>query len=371
MVGGGIVGCALAYGLLEHGKRVLVLDGGDCDPRASKANFGLVGAYGKGYGAPRYQQLSRESVALWPEFAASLLDETGIDVEYENDGCVHFCLSPTDFEQEAEFLSAWNAQAPDVDPGSRMIERSELEKLLPGTRLGREVVGAGIGASDGHCNPLKLLRALHQAISSRGAAIAGNHSVTMIKPRQDGTFEIHAQTPIGPRCFEAGQLVVAAGLGSTPLGAMVELNVPLLPQRGQLLVTERLDPILRLAASGLRQTRDGTVMIGVSHEEVGMDLGTSTFTAKKMAGRALRILPDLGAARLVRHWSCLRIITPDEHPVYAESSRFPGAWIALCHSGITLAAVHAGPVARELARGRLPENFEFFHHRRFDVSQVI
>lgn len=371
IVGGGIVGCALAYGLLDHGKRVLVLDGGDCDPRASKANFGLVGAYGKGDGAPRYQQLSRESVTLWPDFAAALRDETGIDVEYENDGCLHFCLSDADFEREAESLASWNAQTPDVDSCSRMIERSALEKLLPGTQLGREVVGAGVGVADGHCNPLKLLRALLQAIGSRGGAVAGNHHVTEIDPRLDGSFHVHARTPLGPRCFQTGQVIIAAGLGSTPLGAMVALEVPLRPQRGQLLVTERLDPILRLPASGIRQTRDGTVMIGVSHEEVGMDLGTTTFTATTMTRRALRILPDLALARLVRHWSCLRIITPDEHPVYAESSTFPGAWIALCHSGITLAAVHAGPVARELSRGVLPAHFDFFHHRRFDVSQVI
>ncbi|WP_222945021.1 NAD(P)/FAD-dependent oxidoreductase [Paraburkholderia sp. 31.1] len=371
IVGGGVVGCALAHGMLGRGKRALVLDGGDCDPRASKANFGLVGAYGKGYGAPRYQQLSRESVALWSAFATALHDETGIDVEYENDGCLRFCLSEADFEEEAAFLASWNAQSPKIDPCSRMIDRSVLERLLPGTRLGREVVGAGIGVADGHCNPLKLLRALQQAIELRGGTLAGNHTVSKIEPCPDGSFRVHVQTSTGPRCFETGQLIIAAGLGSTALGAMVALDVPLRPLRGQLLVTERLDPILRLPASGIRQTRDGTVMIGVSHEEVGMDLGTTTFTAAKMTKRALRILPDLAMARLVRHWACLRIITPDEHPVYAQSSTYPGAWIALCHSGITLAAVHAGPVADALARNVLPENFEFFHHRRFDVSQVI
>ncbi|MEM5312598.1 FAD-dependent oxidoreductase [Paraburkholderia sp. JHI869] len=371
IVGGGVVGCALAYGMLARGKRALVLDGGDSDPRASKANFGLVGSYGKGYGAPRYQQLSRESVALWAGFAADLREETGIDVEYENDGCLHFCLSDADYEEEAKFLANWNAQSPDADPCSHMIDRSALERLLPGTRLGAEVVGAGIGAADGHCNPLSLLRALQQAIGLRGGSLVGNHTVSQIEPIPDGSFRVRVRTPDGSRCFETEQLIIAAGLGSTSLGAMVGLDVPLRPQRGQLLVTERLDSILRLPASGIRQTRDGTVMIGVSHEEVGMDLGTTTFTAARMTRRALRILPDLALASLVRHWACLRIITPDEHPVYAQSSMYPGAWIALCHSGITLAAVHAGPVADALSRDALPENFEFFHHRRFDVSQVI
>jgi glycine/D-amino acid oxidase-like deaminating enzyme len=151
---------------------------------------------------------------------------------------------------------------------------------------------------------------------------------------------------------------------------MVGLDVPLRPQRGQLMVTERLAPLLPLPASGIRQTGEGTVMIGLTQEEVGFDISTTSAAAAQMSRRALQVLPDLAGARLVRQWSCLRIMTPDGCPVYAESADYPGAWIALCHSGVTLASFHAGPLANCLRSARLDSRLNFFHHERFDVSSI-
>ncbi len=369
VAGGGIVGAALAYGLRGGGKRVLVLDGSDGDARAAKANFGLVGALGKGFGAPAYQRLSRESVALWPEFAAQLFDETGIDVEYENRGCLRYCVSDAEFLQHSERLGRWNAQVPDEPAWARMIDRAELERLLPGARLGSTVCGAAIGDSDGHVNPLKLLRAVLQAFISKGGRVIGNSPVSSIRPRDHGGFNVVAKGG----SFDCEQVIVAAGLGATPLAEMVGLEMPVRPQRGQVLVTERLDPVLHLPASAIRQTRDGTVMIGVSQEEVGMNLDTTTAVAARMTKRAVSILPDLAKVNLVRHWACLRVLTPDGLPIYAQSTTCPGAWAATCHSGVTLAAMHAGPVARAIASStvQLPSNLQPFHSRRFNVSKAI
>jgi glycine/D-amino acid oxidase-like deaminating enzyme len=131
-----------------------------------------------------------------------------------------------------------------------------------------------------------------------------------------------------------------------------------------------LAPFLPIPASGLRQTGEGTVMIGVTQEEVGFDLSTTSDAAARMARRALQILPDLAKARLVRQWSCLRIMTPDGAPVYASSRLYPGAEIALCHSGVTLASFHAGAYARALASGSLPNSLNVFHHDRFNLQKV-
>jgi glycine/D-amino acid oxidase-like deaminating enzyme len=371
VVGGGIVGSCLAYGLLSCGARVLVLDGADSDLRAAKANFGLVGVQGKGTGAPAYQLLSRRSVALWPAFAATLYAETGIDVEYRNNGCLAFCTSEAEFVTRETRLARLNADLPDHAPSTRMLDRAALESLLPGTRLGPKVWGAGLGMDDGHANPLKLLRAVQQSILDRGGDLLGNHAVTRIDPGINGGFKVLAQGPHGTCTFETAKVIISAGLGSATLGAMVGLDVPLRPQRGQILVTERLAPLLAIASGNIRQTHDGTVMIGTTQEEVGMDLRTTTSAASRMSRLAIEILPDLEHVKLVRQWSSLRIMTPDGFPVYAQSTAYPGAWIALCHSGITLAAYHAGPLAEALAQSRLPADFDFFHPGRLHVSKAI
>jgi glycine/D-amino acid oxidase-like deaminating enzyme len=366
VIGGGMVGAAVAYGLTNDHTRVLVLDGGDTDFRAAKANFGLVWVQGKGCGNPAYQRLSHEAAQLWPLFADQLTDETGIRLDYECKGGLNFCVGESQWEARRARLSQWHREMPEREPCTEMLDRSALQKLLPGVRLGDDVSGASFGATDGHVNPLRLLAALQKGLVRRGGTLLGNHAADRISPLSKGGFSVHAND----QRFDAAQIVITAGLGSSALGSMVGLDVPLRPQRGQLMVTERLAPLLPLPASGIRQTQEGTVMIGLTQEDVGFDLSTTSAAAAQMSRKALQVLPDLAAARLIRQWSCLRIMTPDGCPVYAESAVYPGAWIALCHSGVTLASFHAGPLASCLRNAKLEPHLNFFHHERFDVSSI-
>ncbi|MGT2476512.1 NAD(P)/FAD-dependent oxidoreductase [Paraburkholderia terrae] len=366
VVGAGMVGAAVGYGLAREGRRVLMLDGEDTDFRAAKANFGLVWAHGKGHGQPHYQRLSIAAVKDWPKFAFQLESESGMPVAYEQKGGLHFCLSEKEFNDRAARMSTWHAQLPELPPSTRMVDRGELERLLPTARLGNDVFGASFGSLDGHVNPLRLLAAMQAAFCRHGGALRARQTVTAIKPLKDGGFEVM----VGSHATRAERVLISAGLGSAVLGPMVGLEVPIKPQRGQLLVTERLAPLLPLPASGLRQTSEGTVMIGVTQEDVGFDLQTTSDAAVRMARKATRILPDLAKARLVRQWSCLRIMTPDGAPVYASSSEYPGADIVTCHSGVTLASFHAGAYARALASGSPSNTFDIFHHDRFDVQKV-
>lgn len=366
VAGAGMVGAAIGFGLAGMNRRVLMLDGADTDFRAAKANFGLIWVQGKGFEHPAYQRLSIQAAQAWPEFARQLQAESGMELAYERNGGLNFCLSADEWAARAARLKEWHSQTPEFPPSTRMLDRGELQRRFPSMRLGEVVVGASFGELDGHVNPLRLLAALHMAYMRRGGQLRNNHAVTAIKTLQGGGFEVVA----GGYRANAERVIVAAGLGSSTLGPMVGLDVPLRPQRGQLLVTERLAPLLPIPASGLRQTGEGTVMIGVTQEEVGYDLGTTSVGAARMARRALRILPDLAKAKLVRQWACLRVMTPDGNPVYASSVTHPGADIALCHSGLTLASFHAGAYVKALADGVLPSALNIFHYGRFNVQKA-
>lgn len=366
VAGGGMVGAAVAYGLSKLKRRVMMLDGADTDFRAAKANFGLVWVQSKGLGHPAYQRLSIQAAQAWPDFSAQLEAESGIDVAYERNGGLAFCLSEDEWSTRASRLNAWHAQTPEHASSTRMLDRRELLRRFPSMRLGESVVGASFGELDGHVNPLRLLAALHKAYLRFGGKLRNNSPVTAIHKLPGGGFEVVA----GDFRARSERVIVAAGLGSSALGPMVGLDVPLRPQRGQLLVTERLAPLLPIPASGLRQTAEGTVMIGVTQEEVGYDLATTSEGAARLARRAVRILPDLANAKLVRQWACLRVMTPDGYPVYASSISHPGADIALCHSGLTLASFHSGVYAKALADGVLPSALEIYHHERFNVQKA-
>lgn len=360
VIGGGIVGAAIAYGLARHGLKVTVLDEGDRAIRSARVNFGLVWVQGKGNGMPAYAGWTRRSAALWPALAADLAEEAGLDVELSQPGGVAFCLGEEEMEAARQHARRLHNQA-DIHE-IEVIDRTRLQGLMPRAPLGPEVAGASFCRHDGHVNPLLLLRGLHRAMQRRGAVYRPEAPVTAIRATGGGFL---AETPQGR--FAAGKLVLAAGHGNPALAGALGLAVPIRAERGQILVTERLDPFLPLPAGGLRQTGDGTVMIGATKEDVGLDTSTTVAAGVGLAARAVRTIPALAGVTLVRSWAGLRVLTPDGHPAYAQSASCPGAFIAVCHSGVTLAAAHAGPLADAIAAGRLTDELAPFHPGRFDV----
>jgi glycine/D-amino acid oxidase-like deaminating enzyme len=365
VIGGGTVGAAVAYGLARRRQKVLLLDGDDRDFRAAQANFGLVWLQGKGVGMPAYQALTRGSIALWRAFSDELEAETGIDPCYEQNGGLAFCLGEEDFEKRRFDLLRLHNQRGEGQPDWEMLDRPSLQRLLPKVTLGPDVTGASFGRRDGHTNPLRLLAALHGAIARHGGVIRRRARVERIEPvGSDFRLVLSDDALVAPR------IVVAAGLGSGELARQIGLEVPVHPERGQVLVTERLAPFLPLPASGLRQTTDGTVMIGATKEDSGFDVSTTADASAKLSRKTVRTIPALAQVRLVRHWAGLRIMTPDSYPIYARSESHPGAFVALCHSGVTLAAFHAETLAEAIVADALPETLAPFHQRRFDVPQA-
>ena len=361
IIGAGLVGAAVAYGLARQGSRVTLLDGDDIDHRAARANFGLVWLQGKGGAMPSYHRLTRHSVDAWPSLSNELAHRSGANLAFERNGGLHICLSDVEFEaRRSQLHRLHNAAGGEQD--WEMIERPELERLLPGVTLGPDVVGASYGRSDGSCNPLQLLAALQRSILDLGGKIAGDARVDAIRPGAGG---FRVDTKAGS--FAAPKIVIAAGLGTVELARQVGLDVMLQPERGEILVTERCDRFLPLPCSGLRQTGEGTVMIGATNERVGLDSLTTGQAAGRLAAKAARIVPQLARARVVRQWAGLRVMTPDGFPIYAQSRDHPGAFVALCHSGVTLAAFHASELAAAILTGALPDSLAPFHQSRFDV----
>ena len=101
-----------------------------------------------------------------------------------------------------------------------------------------------------------------------------------------------------------------------------------------------MSPLLRLPVETMRQTAEGTVLLGDSHEAAA-GTATSAGVLSAIANRALRVVPRLADARVVRCWAALRVLTSDGLPIYDASDSVPGAFVATSHSGVTLAAVHA------------------------------
>jgi hydrogen cyanide synthase HcnC len=363
VIGGGVVGMALAHGLTGADRSVTVIDEGDVALRASRGNFALIWVQGKGIDLPDYARWTLQSAERWHSFAKGLAEETDIDLAYTQDGGLMACLSEDELDRRAGDLRRLHNSAPDCG-AFEILDHRGMKELLPG--LGSSVVGGTFCPHDGHVNSLKLFNALHQAVLARGADYWPNADVTEISTSPDGFRIITKRGEIRAR-----KVVLAAGLGNARLAPMVGLAAPVRPQRGQIMVTEKLPPFLRYPLGTIRQTDEGGVMIGDSKEEVGCDTGTAHHVLAQIADRAAQVFPLLERAQIVRSWGALRVMSPDGYPIYDRSTQCPGAYLVTCHSGVTLAANHATVVARAILSDQWTAALEPFSAMRFaDVPQA-
>jgi glycine/D-amino acid oxidase-like deaminating enzyme len=360
VIGGGLVGAATAYGLARDGARVLILDEGDTAFRASRGNFALVWVQSKGLGMVEYSRWSQASSDRWFTLAAMLQEETGVDVSHHRPGGFMLCLSEGELQARTDAMRRLHNQPAMVRYPYEVLDHYETKRRLPA--IGPDVVGSVYSPLDGHVNSLRLFRALHVGIKAFGADYRPNSPVEMIRPEQGGFV---VQGPWGQ--VNAGKVVLAAGLGNARLGPMVGLHIPVKPSKGQIIVTERAAPFLHHPIVTVRQTDEGSVMIGDSQEDLGFDTVVSSPVISLMAQRAVRMFPVLAKLNVVRTWSALRVMSPDGFPIYDQSQSCPGAFVVTCHSGVTLAANHALSLAKDILAGSLPEALAPFSSRRFNV----
>lgn len=360
VIGGGLVGAAIAFGLRSLGSKLALLDEGDVAFRASRGNFGLIWVQGKGFGMPPYGAWTQASARAWPRLAALLRESTRLDVALRQPGGLHVCLSAHELAARADRMAALLAQ-----PGFERYDIDVLDRAGVAARLpeaGPEVVGGTWSALDGDCNPLRLLRALHATLEQAGAVHRTGFPIERIEPAAHG-FTLHS--PRGK--LDCERVVLAAGLGNARLAPMVGLIAPVTPNKGHIIVMERVQPFLRVPLETIRQTDEGTVMIGDAQQARGFDDALDPAVLAAMAARAMQVFPHLRGVRVNRTWAALRVMSPDGFPIYAQSAAHPGAFLATCHSGVTLAAAHAFTLAPAIAEGRLPAAFDPFSSRRFDV----
>ncbi len=179
VIGGGLVGASIAYGLAKAGKRVAVLDEGDMAVRASRGNFALVWVQGKGLGNPAYAAWTRHSSAIWPDFADELRRLTDLDVRLEQPGGFTLCLSEAELEARDREIRRFHNQPGGPDDQTGMLDRERVRAMLPA--IGPEVVGGSFNPRDGHVNSLRLYRALHDALARLGVAYRPGHAVRAIR----------------------------------------------------------------------------------------------------------------------------------------------------------------------------------------------
>ncbi|MCP4022052.1 MAG: FAD-binding oxidoreductase [Desulfobacteraceae bacterium] len=368
VIGGGYMGSAVALGLVNLGARVLVADKISNIQKASKANFGLVWSQSKGINHRPYSLWSQNAVRATRDFVKSLEEESTIDVELRLGKGMIACLGDKELEEKTQVIKRLHRAAAShgEEHPSQMLDHKEVQELVGKIPLGEAVTGASFSPIDGDLNPLLFLKAMRKVFQKKGGIFAHGCTVQAIEKNKENFVLATTQGKI-----EAPRIVMAAGHGNVDLAAMLDPNnppeIPIVPEKGQLLVTERVKPFLSFPMSGLRQTECGTVMIGTTQEDTGFDVSTTVSVAARLSNRAIQIFPSLSNTRIVRSWGGLRVLTSDGLPIYDEIKGHPNAFVLATHSCVTLASLHFSLLPPWIMGKEKPKEIQPFNLERFHV----
>ncbi len=362
VIGAGIVGSAIAFHLARRGADVTLLDAGEPGMGASSHSFAWINAFGK---EPRhYNELNRRSLDTWDRFAR-LLDA---DVGLKWGG--HLTWTATD--GDAERLRANVARLQSWGYVARLLDKSEVTRLEPGLRPG-PVSAAAISENDGHVLGALAARTAARRVEELGGRVMPNTPATGF---ETGAGRI-ASARIRSAAIDCDAVVLAAGVATTELALMAGVSVPQYESPGVVVKTEPmpqlLDSVSVLYAPPIsddrpeihvRQGTDGVVMIGEgTQESVARD--DSQRHADRLMARASHYLPALESARAMPAPVGYRPMPLDEMPILGFAEKVPNLYIALTHSGITLAPLIGEFAAMEILDGARVDLLEPFRPERF------
>ena len=368
IVGGGVIGCAVAYELAKEGLRVTLLERAGLCAGASGANGALI-----------WPQAMHRGVALDLTLACARLfptlgEELGADIEYRQTGGM--------VAIDAELLD-----------GAEACRREPL--LAPDLR------GAVYAEHGGTINPFRLTLGYAHAARVRGATLVTGTEVLSLLRRGDRIVGVRTST--GDR--ESELVILAGGAWSGPLAATANLRVPVTPRQGMVVVTEpapfRLRHVLKPIKSdtdiwrfsqpwppdapgkpgydpnlppgkgmGMAQTVAGNLVIGSTSRFVGLDRAPTMAGIRYVLDSARRIAPAIGQLRMLRTWAGFRPYTPDGLPLLGPALGVDGLVLATGHdgSGIGMSPVSARLVAAAVTKADPPLPLEPFDPRRFADS---
>jgi hydrogen cyanide synthase HcnC len=373
VIGGGVIGCAVAYYAAKRGLRVTLVD----RPKRGRATSASAGglwplgeSIGVGCGIVFYKaqrvraevsagdgpaQLPRhfldfamQSNAMFPGLAEELRETGGIDIEFERTSLLFIMYDDADV---AFAMPLWE-HCPCGGSLTAWMEPQELVEAEPAVTRG--VRGALRFSGDDQVNPYRLADGFRAAAHAFGAKLMSHTEVTGLHVQAGRVTAVETTAGI----VSCGAVVNAAGAWAPEIGRMAGagVDIPVRPVRGQILGTETLPPVLPACLSTtdcyLAQKAHGEIIIGSTTEEAGFDVEVTPSAMKELAAGAVRAVPFLERVRIKRVWSGLRPGTPDELPVLGRVDGLAGYYNAGGHfrtgiltaplSGVTIAQLVTG-----------------------------
>jgi glycine oxidase len=338
VLGGGVIGCAVAQRLAAEGCSVLLVERGALGAEASAAGAGVL-AVGSGDAEGPVLELRRASLARYATLAAALAEETGIDVEYDVTGVLELLLTEEDEAAAAPRLARRRAQGFHVERLDAIRVREEAPRANSAAR------GALLFPDDAQVHNDRLVAALAASARRRGAELVPG-TAALAAERAGNRI---ARVCVGAEWVTAETVVLAAGAWSAHVAGLAPA-LPVEPARGQMVAVRPRAAsrrVLSYADGYLVTRRGGEVLVGATVERVGFDAAVTPAGLAALRGKIAALAPALLDAPVTRVWAGLRPWAPGGGPIVGRALDTANLVLACGHhrNGILLAPITAELVA--------------------------
>ena len=379
VVGGGVVGLAIAREVRRRGADVVLIERGlRTGAEASHAAAGMLAPQVEANNFDAFFALACASRDAYPNFARELREETGVDIELERTGTLYLAFTEEDEEECARRFS-WQAQA------GLQVERltaKEARSLEP--QLSPHVRCALRFPLDGQVENRRLAEALAQACKANGVAVFEQTEAVSIRVESGRARGV--ETSRGR--IEAGTAVIVAGgawsslvrLQVSSAGDGSDAPVPVIePVRGQMLcfAPRSAPPLVRHVVYSPRgylvPRRDGRLLAGTTTERAGFDKSVTDEGQEAITAQAREIAPAVAELTVSEAWAGLRPCGADDWPLLGASSEAANLFYATAHyrNGILLAPLTGALVAEMILTGVVPDLLQPFALARFRRARVV
>lgn len=326
IVGGGVMGCAIAYNLAREGLKPVVVEKSDIGGEASGSNGGGVRQSARNL---KEMPLAKESIRMY----GHLHEELGMDVEYVREGNLRLCTNGE--ELEAMRMSVENQKAAGLE--LELLDRQQVLEINP--YASEKVIGASYCHTDGHVNPLLVTYGFFKKAKNLGTQFYTHEEVMDIRLQKGKVTAVITNKQV----FETDLVVNAAGVAGRKVANMVGLDLPMKPVFSEALITEPYPPLFKQMvghAKGLfygRQTVHGSFFWGgfVGTEEFIHREGKPLFhfIGPAISRMVIDYFPILKDLHVIRTWSGLIAQMSDAIPVLGLTKEVPGFVFATGFSG--------------------------------------
>lgn len=363
IIGGGVNGMAIAHHLLKAGVTVRLFEQQKLGQAASWAAGGMLAASMEAEaGEAELVKLCLESQQLWPEFAADIAEESGVDIGYRREGTIQVAANRDEVRRLQHLFSL---QQQLQLPVSWLLPQ-QIQQKEPA--LSARLQGALYCGDDHQVDNRQLLLALIALLQHSTILLHENTKIERLITEAGRVCGVAA----GNVEYRAAQVIVANGAWSKQLaGVSPTLLPPVRPVKGQMLLVQMpahamINHTIWGEGIYLIPRRDGRLLLGATVEEKGFDTSVTAGGMLTLLQHAFAVYPMLEDCVVLESWAGLRPGSRDDAPILGESS-LPGLIFATGHhrNGILLAPITAWAITELVTQGKMPPIAEKFTIHRF------